>query len=1069
MRSLTVAPSITNRRETVIVSKRKQDQDAAADPRRRRVEVGLFRTANKNIHVYLRFETFPTWLPLLDAFSSTITIHVLNVSSKENLIQKLVSLSNTVTLLTWLLESWAVDRITFDRDDALSALTSAPEVLVLVSGSLEYVYQHSASFKHLATIGVVDTHFAGRLRKGRPSGSIPITLPHVKWFRLRHSAVGGPTDYIALFAVFGGPPDPTLSILRRTLGDIFNHGIRPTISQLTPPAESGDFYSVNSVIRQGSYLLPVHHPTEFYHTKWGVRQLTLGELSVAHGFPREQANLVAFQDLERPPLQLLSAFLLPTLKRMDDLLVAVVPAKPACVSNTLPELYITSGPAPRVVEGSRSSSDLGVPEVLGERPTEAIANRVDTDPSVLVKIAQPHFSCPGFDVLKVCEPPPEDTDIGVLPSEHPTESFLPQIGLFLSHDWLDDSLQTSTVAKNDAARAPSHLWDARLLLLYPQASLHHLTVLRQWLLGRFRRRLFLEFRAYLDSEYASNRCGWLERLRLGRQALTPRGGTGTRNRPRKFRMNEMEMELNEKELELEHIVTNINPQFVTNNNMFPPLSACTMVQTDPTLKQHHPLSLVSRDRSTTKASTSQGYQRTSLMVEKEKFKDYKKALLIGQPTNAAKAPLHLTSDLKQDRSKTSLDKRRVGGKTRAFHQSICIGGAELMNNINRDKLKYPNVSTDEEESDSIHTTDTADTVPTENNSTQQLIKDVLLGCDILFKHSNCSWWDWETGSSLVFWRWQGINKIIARDGMPPFIAGQLPHWKRASKVPSKDKFDLVLEKVSNIVARGYVVPGYVTSLTEFFDVPKGDDDIRLVYNGSSCGLNDALWAPNFWLPTPRSAIRLLDFSTYSVDLDLGEMFLNFPLHESIQEYSGIDLGPFKKELGLSPGESSWYRWARNWMGSKSSPYSSVRFYYLAEEFVRGNRTDRHNALRWDEVRLNLPGSPEYNPSKPRVRKWDKEAGGIAGDVITYVDDVRGSGTSVEHAWAISHQVGTRLQYMGIQDATRKRKSPSQNPGPWAGAIMLTSSTSIAKTVSEEKWKKGRKLVNNLWIQIDVAE
>jgi hypothetical protein len=39
---------------------------------------------------------------------------------------------------------------------------------------------------------------------------------------------------------------------------------------------------------------------------------------------------------------------------------------------------------------------------------------------------------------------------------------------------------------------------------------------------------------------------------------------------------------------------------------------------------------------------------------------------------------------------------------------------------------------------------------------------------------------------------------------------------------------------------------------DFFAVEKYSD-IRLVYNGMSCGLNEALWAPNFWLPLPSTA------------------------------------------------------------------------------------------------------------------------------------------------------------------------------------------------------------------------
>jgi hypothetical protein len=56
---------------------------------------------------------------------------------------------------------------------------------------------------------------------------------------------------------------------------------------------------------------------------------------------------------------------------------------------------------------------------------------------------------------------------------------------------------------------------------------------------------------------------------------------------------------------------------------------------------------------------------------------------------------------------------------------------------------------------------------------------------------------------------------------------------------------------------------------DFFEVNKGSD-ICLVYNGTSCGLNNALWAPNFWLPTPSPAAGIrLGYGYYMVDINLG--------------------------------------------------------------------------------------------------------------------------------------------------------------------------------------------------------
>jgi hypothetical protein len=82
---------------------------------------------------------------------------------------------------------------------------------------------------------------------------------------------------------------------------------------------------------------------------------------------------------------------------------------------------------------------------------------------------------------------------------------------------------------------------------------------------------------------------------------------------------------------------------------------------------------------------------------------------------------------------------------------------------------------------------------------------------------------------------------------------------------------------------------------DFFEVDK-DSDIRLVYNGTSCGLNDALWAPNFWLLTPSTAAHTLRYVYYMVDIDLGKMVLNFPLHSVLQKFSGVDFSHYSESL-----------------------------------------------------------------------------------------------------------------------------------------------------------------------------
>jgi hypothetical protein len=134
----------------------------------------------------------------------------------------------------------------------------------------------------------------------------------------------------------------------------------------------------------------------------------------------------------------------------------------------------------------------------------------------------------------------------------------------------------------------------------------------------------------------------------------------------------------------------------------------------------------------------------------------------------------------------------------------------------------------------------------------------------------------------------------------------------------------------------------VSSLIQFFDVPKAGDT-SLVYNGTGCGLNDTLWFPNFWISTAKSALRVLDYNYFSADLDLGEMFLNFPLHNLLQPYSGVDLSQYRHLVAdiqspiVPDNRPCYFRWNRTWMGAKPSPFVAVLYYYLVEEFVRGYR------------------------------------------------------------------------------------------------------------------------------------
>ena len=119
----------------------------------------------------------------------------------------------------------------------------------------------------------------------------------------------------------------------------------------------------------------------------------------------------------------------------------------------------------------------------------------------------------------------------------------------------------------------------------------------------------------------------------------------------------------------------------------------------------------------------------------------------------------------------------------------------------------------------------------------------------------------------------------------------------------------------------------VKSLTSFFAVPKGDDGVRMVYGDTKSGLNDCIWVPRFPLPTVATHLCAVEPGSFMGEMDVGKMFLNFILHESMQALCGVDLSEFFGEDGPGlQGKSKllWERWVRAAMGLKSSPYQAVQ-------------------------------------------------------------------------------------------------------------------------------------------------
>jgi len=267
-----------------------------------------------------------------------------------------------------------------------------------------------------------------------------------------------------------------------------------------------------------------------------------------------------------------------------------------------------------------------------------------------------------------------------------------------------------------------------------------------------------------------------------------------------------------------------------------------------------------------------------------------------------------------------------------------------------------------------------------------------------------------------------------------------------------------LEKVKNLRC---IQPGTMTSLTSYFSVPKGDSDLRMVYDGTKRGLNDSMWAPWFALPTIETHLRFLGPESSLGDIDIGDMFHIFVIHEKVQKLAGIDVTPFFPEELTQKRQLKviWLRWVRSVMGLKSSPYNCIQGILVAEELIKGNPSDEDNVFRWDYIALNLPGSQSYQPGIPWICKRRNGDGKLACDFLIYVDDIRSGGNGWCEARRASQVIAMRLNYLGLQDAARKRRDPSQQPGPWVGSVVGTMEGVVYVTVTQERWDKAKMMVN----------
>ena len=343
---------------------------------------------------------------------------------------------------------------------------------------------------------------------------------------------------------------------------------------------------------------------------------------------------------------------------------------------------------------------------------------------------------------------------------------------------------------------------------------------------------------------------------------------------------------------------------------------------------------------------------------------------------------------------------------------------------------------------------------------------IRAGLSALTHASQASWWDWDHGSSPFFWRMPKLDWLVEmRNGVEPMWIGDPPAYRRRQQAnPDPESRALEKKKLKKVRHRGYIVKtADIKSLTSFFSVPKGNTDIRMVYDGTKSGLNDALYAPWFGLGNVTSMLRTVEAKTWLADNDFGEMFLNFWIHPDLRKYTGIDITElFPEELKEKYGATRlWEAWCRCAMGLTTSPYQTTQCAQRVKRVIFGDKSDPNNIFGWTDVRINLPGDDHYDPSLPWISKV-RANGDIAADVHPYVDDLRETAPTEEEAWLAASKMAKGASYFGLQDAARKRRSPSKSPGAWAGAVIEAANDGkVYKTVAQERWDKTRKFVHTL--------
>jgi hypothetical protein len=103
---------------------------------------------------------------------------------------------------------------------------------------------------------------------------------------------------------------------------------------------------------------------------------------------------------------------------------------------------------------------------------------------------------------------------------------------------------------------------------------------------------------------------------------------------------------------------------------------------------------------------------------------------------------------------------------------------------------------------------------------------------VVVKAGEVTWWEWNMGSAIFFWRWPSDYQDIVYKGVGPMFDSE-PPTNNDQQPPYEDE-DIrskVKKKLDKVLCRRYIELcdiKFVEAMMFMFDVPNGPTDIRMM-------------------------------------------------------------------------------------------------------------------------------------------------------------------------------------------------------------------------------------------------